>query len=446
MNQPLANLLSLQQELREQININELAFFISHQTRTIMNYQRAIVWSSNNNKHISIRSISGRIQLNKYSPYQQNLNKFLTLLGNSNKQYKKCSQNFSKTELPQEIQDIWPQHLPENLIYNRFDNTENETTGGYLIAKDQLPTEHETKQLEWLSEAYNYSWQSLIKPKTFFAKLTHNFGLKKIIVTSSVILILALMFIRIPQSVLAPAVITAKNPYVVTTPMEGVIKIINVKPDQKVQPNQLLFSMEKRDLRNANELAKRELSTALARYKKAVHTGFKDIKNRANINILKSEIKEKELEVNYTDSLILKSNITSPTSGIVIIDDPEKWIGKPVATGEKILEIANSEQIEIEIFLPVSDAINFKADDSVKLFLNAAPLSPIQAKVAYASFDAAITSEQILAYRVIADIDADQALARIGSQGTVKIMGKNVSLFYYVFRKPITTLRQSIGW
>ena len=446
MNQPLANLLSLQQELREQININELAFFIAHQTRMITSYQRAVVWSSNNNKHISIHSISGVTQLDKYSPYQQNLNKFLTALGKQNKQSEACSRTFIKTEFTQDIQDIWPQDLPENLIYYRFDNTENETTGGYLIAKNELPNEHESKQLEWLSDAYNYSWQSLIKPKNFLAKITHNFGLKKVIITSSVILILALMFVRIPQSVLAPAVITAKKPYVVTTPMEGVVEIIDVKPDQKVQSDQLLFSMEKRDLSNANELAKRELATALARYKKAVHTGFKDIKNRADINILKAEIKEKELEVAYTDLLIRQSNVTAPVSGIVIIDNPEKWTGKPVTTGEKVLEIADPKQIEIEIFLPVSDAINFKVNDSVKLFLNADPLSPLQAKVAYASFDAAITSEQILAYRIIANMDAGQDLARIGSQGTAKIMGQNVSLFYYIFRKPITTLRQTIGW
>lgn len=59
MKDALANLLSLQQELREISKVNELAFFIAHQTKLLIEYQRAIVWSSWQNKHINILSVSG---------------------------------------------------------------------------------------------------------------------------------------------------------------------------------------------------------------------------------------------------------------------------------------------------------------------------------------------------------------------------------------------------
>ena len=51
MKDTLANLLSLQQELREINKLNELAFFIAHQSKVVIDYQRAIVWSSWQNKH-----------------------------------------------------------------------------------------------------------------------------------------------------------------------------------------------------------------------------------------------------------------------------------------------------------------------------------------------------------------------------------------------------------
>ena len=39
----------------------------------------------------------------------------------------------------------------------------------------------------------------------------------------------------------------------------------------------------------------------------------------------------------------------------------------------------------------------------------------------------------------------ENKLPRIGLRGTAKVYGSKVSLFYYLFRKPITFMRQLIG-
>ena len=82
----LANLLALQQELRAIDKLNNLAFFIAHQTKLIFHYQRAIVWSSYQKKNINIRSISGITQINKNSPYQIAANRFISKLIEENPQ------------------------------------------------------------------------------------------------------------------------------------------------------------------------------------------------------------------------------------------------------------------------------------------------------------------------------------------------------------------------
>ena len=46
-----------------------------------------------------------------------------------------------------------------------------------------------------------------------------------------------------------------------------------------------------------------------------------------------------------------------------------------------------------------------------------------------------------LGYRITED-----AIPRIGLRGTAKVYGEKVSLFYYLFRRPITYLRQHLGW
>ena len=43
------------------------------------------------------------------------------------------------------------------------------------------------------------------------------------------------------------------------------------------------------------------------------------------------------------------------------------------------------------------------------------------------------------------NVDESQALPRIGTRGVAKIYGRTVPLGYWVFRRPITMVRQSLG-
>lgn len=46
--------------------------------------------------------------------------------------------------------------------------------------------------------------------------------------------------------------------------------------------------------------------------------------------------------------------------GIALFDDPTEWIGKPVTTGERIMRVAAPEDVEVEAWLPVGDAVPLK--------------------------------------------------------------------------------------
>ena len=50
-----------------------------------------------------------------------------------------------------------------------------------------------------------------------------------------------------------------------------------------------------------------------------------------------------------------------------MFDDPNDWIGRPVTTGERLLEIADPNQAELEIWLPVADAITLKPGAEIGL-------------------------------------------------------------------------------
>ncbi|MCW4629909.1 hypothetical protein [Marinomonas rhodophyticola] len=57
-----------------------------------------------------------------------------------------------------------------------------------------------------------------------------------------------------------------------------------------------------------------------------------------------------------------------------------------------------------------------------------------------------MTQDQIIAYRIVADIHGDIKPPRIGLRGTAKLYGDEVSLAYYLLRRPLTFIRQFLGF
>ena len=99
--------------------------------------------------------------------------------------------------------------------------------------------------------------------------------------------------------------------------------------------------------------------------------------------------------------------------------------------------------------LPVSDAIFLEENAIVKAFFDNDPTNSWKAKVKYISYKPELTEQNILSYRIIADFDdikENGYIPSIGLRGTAKIYSKKVTLFFYLFRKPITSVRQWIGW
>jgi len=83
----------------------------------------------------------------------------------------------------------------------------------------------------------------------------------------------------------------------------------------------------------------------------------------------------------------------------------------------------------------------------VRVFLDAAPLAPLEARVVQAAYKAEADAAGVSSYAVIArpNDEADAAPARLGLRGTARVYGEPVSLLYYLLRRPLTAVRQWTG-
>ena len=115
------------------------------------------------------------------------------------------------------------------------------------------------------------------------------------------------------------------------------------------------------------------------------------------------------------------------------------------AIGERIMEIADPSHVEALVDVPVGDAIVLKAGARVKLFLDAEPLKPRDAIIRAADYQARVRPGNVVSFRVVAGIEDGKAPLRLGARGTAQLYGDKVSLGFYMFRRPLTVLRQWTG-
>jgi multidrug resistance efflux pump len=249
--------------------------------------------------------------------------------------------------------------------------------------------------------------------------------------------------IPVRQSVLAPAEVVPLGGQVVAAPLDGVIAEFLVKPNQAVKNGDLLLRFESTTLKAQADVAERALGVAEAELKANSQRSFADAESSSKIDLLAARVEQKRAERNYAIELLKRSEVRAERDGIAVFADAERWLGKPVQTGERLMEIADPNQAELRIELAVGDAIALEPGAQVALFLDSDPLQRHLARLERSAYEAQPTAAGQLAYRLDARFDA--TAPRIGLRGTAKIFGDRAPLALYLLRRPLAGLRQSVG-
>ena len=109
------------------------------------------------------------------------------------------------------------------------------------------------------------------------------------------------------------------------------------------------------------------------------------------------------------------------------------------------MTIADPSKIEFLIWLPVKDSIVINENADTNIFLDINPMSSYKGKILRSTYEPELSPEEVLSYKLISSFEGNKDTPRIGLRGTAKVYGNRTILFYYLFRKPITFIRQLIG-
>jgi len=435
-------LLNLERETRQAGSEAELGYLMVNGSRVAVQYRQAILLKrSGRSKHI-VSAVSSLSAVDRNSTFVrwmerlcsqklkgENLSKVLSFDARTAAD----EGDLDASSYPFSQIAVLPLQLRDGTVFSHLVFTrEKEWDEKSLVAAARL------------CETYSHAYEALQGPKRVKRRLRS----RSLLYGVAACVIVGAGFLPVPLSVLAPAQVTAADPFVVAAPIDGTIETVEVSPNTRVKAGTPLFTYTDTDLRNRVKLAGQAVSVAEAKYQQNLRTSFSDPRAKRELSIAQSELQLKAGEYDYAQELLSKTRVAAGAAGLVIFADKDTWTGRPVATGERIMRIADPSKVEVTINLPVADSIILEEGAEVELYLDSDPLNPITASLTSASFHAQPDGEGVLSYRVRAKFPADSKgeNPRIGLRGTAKVYGEDVSLGYYLMRKPLSAIRQWTGY
>jgi multidrug resistance efflux pump len=434
-------LLQVEGKVRDVQNQQELQFLFVNETRRLVPYQQAILLTppTPSTQNYQVRAASSVPLVDRTVPLMQWTERLIGGLRKTSTGPDMC--HVTEADCPAELRPDWKEFTPGYGLWCPLKHPGGQILGGLWLTRDQPWADYELPILQRLSEAYAYAWRA-VGPSN---SRRWRWGLSRTTTWILAAAMLGALAIPVPMSTLAPAKIVAKDPLIVSAPIDGVIADILVLPNTVVSEGQLLLKYEDTTFRNDYQVSERNLDVSMAHYRRAAQGSFGDAEQKADVPLLKAEVELRETERNYAHERLTKVEVKAEQAGLLLYTDKSDWIGKPVVVGQRIMELANPQQLEVRIDLPVEDAIVLREGAPVKLFLNANPFTSVSATVSHASYHAEVLSNNKLTYRVTAQLEQGSSEFRIGWQGSAKIYGKQVMLFTYLFRRPISAIRPWIG-
>lgn len=440
----LSTLLHLENQARNAGTAQELAFTMVNDTLSLLYYRQAVLCYCKTGKKVEIEAVSGVDKPGRNAPYVIWLRSFSVHILTSKEIDARKIQEISGEKIPEGLKKGWREWGSTNILWCPLIAPDKDLLGGLWLIRDAKWQESEKALLVQLSSAYTHAWQALLN-RPSRRKARHKKTLIRFLSLLAVSCFAASLALPVPLTVLAPARVVPAEPIFVTSPLKGVIKKIHVQPNQEIKTGQVLFSLDETELKNRFKVAGKTLDVARAEYKRAIQTSLVNNENSLDAAILEAQVDQKLAEQNYVSDELTRITIFSPSPGIALFSDANDWIGRPVATGEKIMTIADQFLTALEIYVPVDNAVNLEAGTRIRMFLNTDPSLQITGKIEQTSYEARMSPEGIMGFPVRASVDEGKEKLRIGQQGTAKIYGKKVRLYYYLFRRPWATVRRVLG-
>lgn len=425
-------------------NLQNLIFIILNDTYQVINYDRSILFRIQPNK-TKILGVSGQSNFNVETELAARLNSAVHHLKKMSGPHVLKAEDFSKST------EDWEfiQSSRKSTVYWIPINAGEEELGLWLEKYDDPAAAKNFEAYtplikEMLVPAYSVAWEKM-SSHSLWHKIKPYLSLKNVGVLS-LILFLLLFIIPVRLRIVAPCEVVAKNSFVITAPLEGVIEKVVVEPGEEVKKGQVLYEYDKKIFYHKYQAYQKEVDVLQAELNQNYALGTShETEAASKLSLQQSKLEKSKVDLEYAKEQLALLIEKSPMDGLVTVDNPDDWRGKPIKVGEKIMTISSPDQTKLKIWIPERDNIIFALDIPVRVFLNTMPTRTFEAKILFISPEVKTMEGELPGFEAEAAwINTDEP-PKLGLKGSAVLHGERVSLFYYFFRKPIGFIRKFIG-
>lgn len=420
-----------------------LIFAILNDTIHAIRYDRAVLFDESNTRKPKLLGVSGQVEVSNDARLSKQWLEIVSDLKDPMKPQVVTDESLQKE------QDLWKTLQEETkaaILWLPIVH-EDELVLGLMLEifgtiKDTSKVNETLKFLTtYLTPAYGSAWRKLTPKFSFKAK---RLGKAQILIALAGIF-LFLILIRVPLRVSAPCEVVADNPILVTAPLEGIISQVNVSPGDIVKKGDILVDYDDRVPMRNLEVAKKDVEILDAEVNRARTLGLSDTKSRTELGVLELKLEKEKVNLDLVKWQASQLVIHAPASGVVMIDNPDAWRGKPVRVGEKILTINNPHDTKIRIWIPEDDNIVLDSTKPIKIFLNIDPKISYDAHLIFVADESTISDVKLPSFQAEAKWSKEPQHIKLGLKGVAILYGEKVTLFYYLARKPWAALRRILG-
>ena len=434
----LAALLRLEQMVLSAETLVEARYIIANETRTLCPFIQAVLLTGTLDEPLRAAALSNISDVDRTTPMVAWVERTAQHLASHNPG--RAPLSVTPDHLSPALSRDWAEFASPQLLWLPLFNREHHRQGAVLLSREEPWRPHELALLGHLAIVYAFALARFARRRRWHWRQTRS----RVLLSATLLTLLGASFVPVRLSVLSPAEITPLDAFVVAAPIDGVVTQVLVQPNQEVSPGTVLAELESSDLQGLKEIAAQTLEVAQAELKRAQQAAFVDPTHKGELAQLQAQVDLKRREYELAQTRRQKASLIADRVGVAVVNDPQAWKGRPVKVGERIMSLADPAQVNVTVMVPVKDAIVLEPGNQLNLFLDTDPLHSLPATVQYVVYESTVSGEWP-AYKVIAHLDSEVTPPRIGLRGTARIFGARTTLFYYLFRRPITAARQWLG-
>lgn len=250
--------------------------------------------------------------------------------------------------------------------------------------------------------------------------------------------------IPVPQTMMVSAEIVSGDIHHVRVPIDGVVDEVLVLSGSTVTETQELAILDTQQIIAQLEIATAEFERLSEQFEQETILSLTSETDRIRTAELSGLLSEKLEQVRFLQTQLERHTIRAGQSGMVIMPDVESLRGTPVVTGETLMEIANPEIIEVDLWIPLATSLPIEPNDVAAIFLATNPTESHPARIVYTTPRAQRREDGTMGYRGRATFETSVPTNLLGQQGMARIHLGETNLLMLILRQPLMWIRQVV--